>query len=697
MNSGVQDRLLALLEADGVGYSRLMAADPAGTLAQLDAARAVFRLHIEAAGGRVVDMAGDSVLASFASGLAAVQAALAIQAELAQAGVDRPEDQRLRHRIGIHVGDVIEKTDGTVYGSGVNIAARLESLAPPGGIAVSRAVLDLVRSRLPDLVFYDLGLQDVKNIPEPVRAFALGGTAPAPPLVRGQEAATPWRRHGWWIVILIVLALAGGALVTWKLRSVNPVSAAQVVAAEQTLAVLPFASRGDAADEAFAEGLSEELMGLLGRAQGLRVTARSSSFSFKGRPVPAPEMASQLGVEYLVDGSVQRAGERVRIQVQLVRGRDGHTVWSESFERTLADALRLQQLVALQVAQQLTVPLDQGRMGGSGTRNPEAYRLLLEARAAGRSEAEIQAAIERLQRAIALDPDFAAAHAELAQWRWYRLYDDAWYGRLQAQQRAQAAQPVLDALARAEQLDPGNARIPTIRHNVFLVLWNRKAAADALAQAQRLDANDPQVLDRSIEASLLEGDMPRALELAARYVKVAPLSAASHRRQASVLSFAGDAEQTLAAAERALALQPGDYWSLFGLSEAHYALGRDGEALSVAREAVSREPQWNAVLWRLGSDADRERMTQAVQQSGNEYAMAMLEQLQGKDGALLDFLESERGALVQFSRFHFYSVHDRMRQSPRYQALLRKHGLEHAQARAMAWRAAHPRRSLAAP
>src|SRR5262245_27647170 len=255
-----RQRLAAILAADMVGYSRLMSADERGTVAALDAARRVFRAEIEAAQGRVIDMAGDSVLAVFDSAIGAVSAAVAVQRRLDEASSSVPEDRRMRYRIGIHLGDVIERSDGTVYGDGVNIAARLQGLADPGGITVSVAVHGAVGNRLA-MTFVDQGEREVKNM-APVRAFAIrtkpsdAGDAGKPSIARRERPS---------------------------------------------IAVLPFANMsGDPEQEYFADGIAEDIITELSRFRSIFVIARNSSFTYRGQAVDVRRVAKELGVRYVL-------------------------------------------------------------------------------------------------------------------------------------------------------------------------------------------------------------------------------------------------------------------------------------------------------------------------------------------------------------------------------------------------------------
>src|SRR5262245_52155265 len=298
-------RLAAILAADVVGYSRLMALDEDATVAALDTARRAFRTHIEASRGRVIDMAGDSVLAVFDSATGAVSAALAVQEALETAARTEPDDRRMRFRIGVHLGDVIEKSDGTVYGDGVNLAARLESLAAPGGNAVSDAVQGAIRNRLA-LTFVDLGESEIKNMGS-LRWYELraGVTAGGP--VAEASSQTVARRD------------------------------------RPSVAVLPFANMsGDPEQEYFADGISEDIITELSRFHSIFVIARNSSFTYRGQAIDVRKVAKDLGVRYVLEGSVRRSGQKIRVTAQLVDAASARHVWADRYDRDLVDLFAVQ-------------------------------------------------------------------------------------------------------------------------------------------------------------------------------------------------------------------------------------------------------------------------------------------------------------------------------------------------------------------
>lgn len=314
----MKPRLAAILAADAAGYSRLMAADQKRALAALDACREVFRGLVQSHAGRVVDTAGDSVLAVFGSATEAVHAALAIQKQLEAA------ERELRYRIGIHVGDVAEKPDGSVYGDGVNVAARLQALARPGEVAVSDAARTAARGQV-DALFVDQGEQAVKNMPAPVRWYCV-----APPPSRG-GATDPSAR-----------------------------SAAQV-AALPSIAVLPFRTTGDDPEQAaLADGVRVDIQGALVKIAGLALTAVATTNSYRDKDVPPQQAAAEMGVRYVLEGLVQKSGQRARIHVTLTDGPAGQVVWSEHYDCMLDESFEAQDAITEKVVTALDVKLMSG-------------------------------------------------------------------------------------------------------------------------------------------------------------------------------------------------------------------------------------------------------------------------------------------------------------------------------------------------
>src|SRR5438874_12795792 len=386
----VERRLAAILAADVAGYSRLMGRDEAGTLARLNALRReLIDPTVAEHKGRIVKTTGDGLLIEFPSVVEAVACAASVQQEMAERNADVPEDRRIEFRIGINSGDVIVE-DGDIHGDGVNIAARLEGVAEPGGICVSAIVHDQVRDRL-DCVFEDLGEQSLKNIVRPVRMYRIGPEIGASRPLSGVDAA-------------------GTA-------AVQP--AALPLPDKPSIAVLPFQNMsGDPEQEYFVDGMVEEIITALSRIRWLFVIARNSTFTYKGQAIDVKRVGRELGVRYILEGSVRKGGNRVRITAQLIEAATGAHLWADRFDGSLEDVFDLQDQVATSVAGIIEPALQTAearRSAGRPTRDLTAYDLYLRARAMFyTSYKQIPQALPLLEEAIARDPNYGPALAWIA-------------------------------------------------------------------------------------------------------------------------------------------------------------------------------------------------------------------------------------------------------------------------------------------
>ena len=375
-----QRRLAAILAADIVGYSRLMEADEAGTLARVKALRAEL-LHpkVVAYGGRIVKTTGDGTLIEFPSAVDAVQHAIEVQREMAQRNAAEPDGRRMDLRMGINLGDIIIDGDD-IYGDGVNVAARLEGLAEPGNICISGTVHDHVRGKL-DAEFNDMGAQTLKNISKPVQIY---GVMLGPTKTKG--APTP----------------------------------ELMLPDKPSIAVLPFTNMsGDPEQEYFADGVVEDIITGLSRIKWFFVIARNSSFTYKGRSVDLRQIGRELGVHYVLEGSVRKAGNRIRITAQLVDASNGHHVWAERYDRSLDDIFALQDEIAMSVIGAMEPNLRKAEIERVKRKRPDnldAYDHVLRALplAYNMMPEEAAEAIPLLQKAVELDPGYASAHAVLA-------------------------------------------------------------------------------------------------------------------------------------------------------------------------------------------------------------------------------------------------------------------------------------------
>jgi adenylate cyclase len=462
----------------------------------------VFRGRIEAHHGRVIDMAGDSVLAVFETAAGAVAAAIAIQRELG-ASIDLlPQDRRMLFRIGIHMGDVIEKADGTVYGDGVNIASRLCGVAEPGGIFVSDAVYGAVRGRI-GASFLDQGEQPMKNISHPVHAFKLTPAAPV-------SSRTPALR----------------------------------LPDRPSLAVLPFTNMsGDPEQEYFADGITEDIITDCSKISGLFVIARNSTFTFKKQNVDIQEVGRKLGVRHVLEGSVRRAGMRVRINVQLIDAESGGHVWADRYDRGLEDIFLVQDEVTRKIVETLEVRLtgnEEERRQERGKVNGEAYDYLIRAKSCIMqfTAPALVETREMLERALAIDPGMALAYAFLAIARGVE-YANAWNGRT-----ADDLQENLALARKACEFDP----LEPMAHH---------ALSNALMWLRRLD---------------------EAERAARRAVALDPNSSQSYGTLGVILDFAGRHEEAIESLSKAVRLDPQFSLWLHAQGRAQFVLARYAEA-----------------------------------------------------------------------------------------------------------------------
>ena len=379
----VERRLAAILAADVVGYSRLMEVDEAGTLARLKTVRLeLIDPAITKCNGRIIKTTGDGMLVEFRSVTEALRCAVDFQERMARRNRDMPASRTLLYRIGINLGEVIAEDDD-IFGDGVNVAARLESIAEPGGICISAAVRDQVGDRL-NIAYEDLGDQRVKNIARPIHAFN---------------------------VLLNCRGSGGNA------AAGNGASAPQVSARKPSIAILPFLNMsGDPEQEFFADGLTEDIITELSRFRQLLVISRNAVFVHKGKPIKAQQIAREFGVDYVVEGSVRKAADRVRVTVQLIDGETETHIWAERYDRKLEDIFAIQDEVTSSVAATLFGRVEaagQDRVQRKHTDNMAAYECLLTGKVLHHwTNREANAkAIQMLNRAIELDPNYAHAHA----------------------------------------------------------------------------------------------------------------------------------------------------------------------------------------------------------------------------------------------------------------------------------------------
>ena len=578
---GMERKLAAIFSTDVAGYSRLMGDDEEATIRTLTACRALISSLIQQYRGRVVDAPGDNLLAEFASVVDAVRCAVEMQHELTVKNAELPDHRQMRFRIGINLGDVIVEGE-RLYGDGVNIAARLESLAIPGGICISGTVHDHIENKLA-LTYEDLGEQSVKNIAKPVRVFRVvrdeaesqqaEGSASQKAKVKGQKSKVEDSRAGFarrkgTMVAVAGLSLITAAIVTVRYFSFLPPSTQPLAPSTQaapaalplpdkpSIVVLPFDNMSKyPAQDYFSNGLTEVLTSDLSRISSLFVIARNTAFTYQGKPVNIQAVGKELGVRYVLEGSVQKAGEHIRIVTQLIDTTTGGHLWSQRYDRPLHDLFALQDEIVQKIVTTLKLQLtlqEQGFIVRKHTDNLEAYDTYLrglEYHFRFTKEANAQAR-QLFEKAIALDPQYVEAYAHLGY-----TYSIEWAFRWSAD-----PQTLERALALAQQAVALDDSLP-VAHLLLSTVY---------AQQQQYDQ------------AIAEGERAIALD---------PNNADSYANQAQTLLYAGRPEEALKMVEQAMRFDPRyPPWYLSQVSWAYLSTGRYAESVATLKELISRNP-----------------------------------------------------------------------------------------------------------
>jgi TolB-like protein/class 3 adenylate cyclase len=552
-----QRRLAAIVSADVAGYSRLMGRDESGTLAALKALRReVVDPPIAAHGGRIVKTTGDGLLLEFPSVVDAVRCVVEVQTAMAARTAEVSEDRRIAFRIGVNLDDIIIDGDD-IFGDGVNVAARLQEIAPPGGLCVSSRVHEDIRDRL-DVFFEDVGEQALKNIARSVHVYRWTPTSIRNAPVRMRP--------------LLYWSLAAGAIVAvgitgwwWSpaLRSFVwlPIAAestqATVQLARPGIAVLPFVNlSGDPAQEYFSDGITEDVIVALGRFGSLTVMARSAVFPFKGKNVKPAEIGRDLGVRYLVEGSVRRAGERVRISVQLTDTLAGKLLWSQQYDAELKDVFAVQESVTRQIAGALAINLtqvEQRRALAKPPENLDAYDLVLRARERllRTTRPANRDARQFLEKAIQLDPKFAEAYASLGM-AYIQMMNFGWTEDMNG-----AVERALTLGQKAIALDPDS----TLGHRVVGYVH------------------------------IFRSEFDRASDEIDRVIALNPSDSLGLQARADILLWLGRFDESIEAGEAVLRFDPlPPINTILDLGLAYYERRRHADALRVLERGIARFP-----------------------------------------------------------------------------------------------------------
>jgi len=554
---GFNRKLTAILSADVEGYSRMMRDDEDATIRTLTTYRTAMSNLVQQYRGRVVDTTGDNLLAEFVSVVDAVNCAVEIQRELAERNAELPAERKMEFRIGVNLGDVVEEED-RIYGDGVNIASRMEGLAEAGGTCISGTVYDSVERRL-GLEYEYLGEQEVKNIDKPVRAYrvlSFPGAA-AHRVVQAKDATgRRWRKITLSMAAVVVVAVVGLGIWQFYMRrpTVEPASVEKMALPlpdKPSIAVLPFANlSGDAQQDYLSDGISEQIITSLSKIPHLFVIARNSTFTYKGKPVKVQQVAEDLGIRYVLEGSVQLSGEKLRITAQLIDAITGNHLWAEHYDRDLKNIFVLQDEITSKIITSLQITLTEGeyaRTVGSGTSNLKAleyfwlgeHHLLYK----NFTKEDCNMARRFFEKAVELDPKYATAWAGLG---FAHLFGGSF-----------------------------------------------KPAEQCAQKALSIDDANPKAYDLMGWLHYYQRDFDQAIEYEKKAVALSPNDHWRVHCLGYMMLYTGRYEDAIALAKRSLRLSPSEgHLQLYILGWAHYRLKQYNEGIAALKKCIVLNPQW---------------------------------------------------------------------------------------------------------
>jgi adenylate cyclase len=617
----VKRKLSAIFSADVEGYSRLMGEDELATVETLTTYKETMRKLIKQYRGRVVDSTGDNLLAEFISVVDAVQCAVEVQQVLSAKNEALSENRRMNFRIGINLGDVIEEGE-VIYGDGVNVAARVESLAEGGGISISGTAYDQLGKKLP-LGYEYIGEQSVKNIEKPVRVYRVLPQAEAAGKVIGEKR--PISRHWRWAAVALIVVV--GALVIWNFYfrpPFEPASEERMAFAlpdKPSIAVLPFVNMSeDPKQEYFSDGLTEEIITALSKVPKLFVIARNSTFSYKGKSVKVNQVAEELGVRYVLEGSVRKAGDRVRITAQLIDALGGHHLWAERYEKDLKDIFALQDEITMKIVTSLQVSLTEGetaRMQAKGTNSLDAYLLFLQGwKEAGSMNKDGNFLGRQLaEKAIALDPKYALAYNLLA-----TTYMNEVILGLSEDPRV-SLKKAMELTQKAIALDNSLAWPHALLGFIYTLMRQHDKGIAECEQAVNLEPNSAISYFYLSLAFKYAGRPEEAITMAKEAIRLNPIPPGFYYQNLTHLyCLTGKYEEAIAVGKEATRVEPNNFTVRAFLTVAYSLHGREKEARIEAAEVLRINPKFRVDSWAktipFKNEAGRELTIGALRKAG---------------------------------------------------------------------------------
>lgn len=548
-------KLRAILSADVKGYSILIADDEAHTIETLKKYRGLMSDVIQNHSGRVVDNPGDNLLAEFSSAVDAVEAGVAIQMKLKKENARFVEDKRLKFRIGVNIGDVVHDGD-RIYGSGINVAARIENLADAGGINISRNTYDQVKDKL-DLDFEYLGEHDVKNIKEPVRVYKVLLDSDTPMPLVDEQLELP---------------------------------------AKPSIAVLPFTNMsGDPSQEYFSDGLTEQIINGLCKVRNLFVIARNSSFAYKGKPVSVKQIAKELGVRYILEGSVQRAGDRVRITAQLIDATTNYHMWSETYDRDLEDIFSLQDEIMMKLIPEMEANLTVGEQAHLWakvypTNSIAAYDKTMRAvdHMYKNTKQDLKKAIKLSEEAIELDDKSAIVFLNLGASHWF-LLSSGW-SKSSIESFEIAKRCAIKSIERSESYDMPHSLLGSL----YLIERRYDEAVKEAEKAVELNPNGANAYAVLAFINLFKGDVNQSLKLFEIALRLSPIPPSwFYHNFALALFLDGNYPKAISACEKCIVVAPNSFYPYLYKAAAYTSLDRDKDADRAVKSLLKIYPSFS--------------------------------------------------------------------------------------------------------
>jgi adenylate cyclase len=619
-------KLSGILSADAVGYSRLMEEDETSTIRNLEDSKKLMSTLIEQFKGRVVDAPGDNLLAEFGSVVDATDCAVKIQQELKTKNVELPDNLKMDFRIGVNLGDVVEEA-GRIYGDGINIAARIEGLAKPGGICISSTAYDHVKNKL-ELGYEYLGEHSVKNITEPVRVYRVLIEPEAAGKVIGETRFLGRISRKAAITAIILLVIIAGGVIGWNIylhqsKRIEPASLdklAHPLPDKPSIAVLPFTNMsGDPGQDLLVDGITENIITALSSEPKLLVVARNSTFTYKGKAVKVQQVAEALGVRYVLEGSVLKSGNRIRVTAQLIDALKGHHLWSERYDSELKDIFALQDDVTKKILRGMQVKLTRGEgfLQLDFPKNLEVYLKILQGLDYLRKFNIDDNNRARLiaEECIALEPDYGSSYALLGSVHMM----DYWLGS--TKNPGQSLNQAIEYTQKALDLSQFKGRKLSLLGYLYAMKRDYDKAIELGEQAISLVPNGADAHAWLAMSLNYAGRPEEALPLFKKAMRLNPMSPAFYYQNCGyAYRNMGRLEEAVAMYKKTLQIRPNNLPAHYNLAAAYALMGREQEAHAMAAEVLRINPKFSvayvAKTFPYKRQSDKDRVIEGLRKAG---------------------------------------------------------------------------------